>query len=87
MHVHDQHQQLYLSILTNTSKEGLELLRLLINSGALLRKMFAGSRSTLCNKDVGPITLHPLYDVVVALVMDYSLMYGWTMIPSVVLIV
>ena len=63
MHVHDQHQQPYLSILTNTSKEGLELLRLLINSGALLCKMFAGSKSTLCNKDVGPITLHPLYDV------------------------
>ena len=28
----------------------------------------AGSRSTLCNKDVGPITLQPLYDVIVTLV-------------------
>ena len=23
----------------------------------------AGSRSTLCNKNVGPVTLHPLYHV------------------------
>ena len=38
VHVHVQHQHLYLSVLKNTSKEGLELLRLLINSGALLRK-------------------------------------------------
>ena len=38
LHVHDQHQHLYLSVLKNTSKEGLELLRLLINSGALLHK-------------------------------------------------
>ena len=82
IHLHDQHLYLYLSVLKNTSKEGLELLRLLINSGALLLKKVhvAGSRSTLCNKDMGPITLQPLYDVIVALVMDYSLMYGWTMI-------
>ena len=36
----------------------------------------AESRSILCNKDVGPITLQPLYDVIVALVMDYSLIHG-----------
>ena len=35
MYIHDQHQHLYLSVPKNTSKE---LLRLLINSGALLRK-------------------------------------------------
>ena len=38
VNLHDQHQQLYISVLKNTSKEGLELLRLLINSGALLCK-------------------------------------------------
>ena len=43
VHVHDQHQHLYLSVLKNTSKEGLELLRLLINSVALLcKKIDAG---------------------------------------------
>ena len=39
---------------------------------------------------MGPITLEPLYDVIVALVvfgLDYSLMYGWVMITSVVSIV
>ena len=39
---------------------------------------------------MGPITLKPLYDVIVALVifgLDYSLMYGWVMITSVVSIV
>ena len=49
----------------------------------------AGSKITLCYKDVGPITLQrlPLHDVIVALVIfriDYSLMYGWVMITSVV---
>ena len=38
LHVHDQHQHLYLSVLKNASKDGLELLRLLINRGALFRK-------------------------------------------------
>ena len=68
--MHDQHQQLYLYVLKNTSKEDLELPRPLINSGALLCKIIyvTGSRSTVCNKDVGPITLQPLYDVIVALV-------------------
>ena len=37
-YIHNQHQHLYLSVLKNTSKEGLELLRLLINSRALLGK-------------------------------------------------
>ena len=36
--MHDQYQQLYLSVLKNISKEDLELLRLLINCGTLLRK-------------------------------------------------
>ena len=76
----------YLSVLKNTSKEDLELLRLLINSGALLCKTImhvAGSRSSyLCN------TLQSL--IVVALVifgLDYSLIYCWAVIPSVVLVV
>ena len=48
------------------------------------------SGSTLCNKDVRPITLQPLYDVIVALVifgLDYRLMYDWVTIPSVVPVV
>ena len=42
----------------------------------------AESRSTLCNKNVGPIILQPLYDVKVTLVMYIwiglqSIMYIW----------
>ena len=39
---------------------------------------------------MGPITLEPLYDIIVALVifgLDYSLMYDWVIITSVVTIV
>ena len=49
IHVHNQHQRLYLSVLKDTSKGGLELLRLLINSGALLRKKI----NACCRMELG----------------------------------
>ena len=69
---------LHIPVLKYTSKEGLELLRLLTINGVLLHKKMcvAGSRIALCN------TSHEALCVVSSMC-DYSLMYGWAMETSV----
>ena len=59
-----------------TSKEGLELFRLLTMELCFVKKYVAGSWSALCNIHDLSHYMRPCMHVVV-LMWDYSLMYGW----------
>ena len=61
-----------------TSKEGLELFRLPTMELCFVKKlMYTGSRSAQCNMHDLSHYIRPCNSYVVALMWDYSLMYGW----------
>ena len=81
MYIHDSLQTIAALALPTcskyTSKEGLELFRLPTMELCFVKKCFTGSRSAQYNMHDLSHYMRPCNSCVVALMWDYSLMYGW----------